>query len=210
MTNYIRGVGNNKTSKRMAATPQDITASMEDYLEAIYHISREHKVARAKQIASRMNVAMSSVTGALRHLAQHGLVNYDPYEYITLTNQGHKIASDVVRRHTSLKSFLVNVLSVSEPLADEAACKMEHAITGEVLERFLCFAKFVEACPRAGTDWIEDFDRYCESGTNAGMCVKCLSDLLERLKEKQRTCASGASEVIGRNGEELASQNAQS
>ena len=114
-----------------------------------------------------------------------------------------------MRRHTSLKSFLVNVLSVSEPVADEAACKMEHAITGEVLERFLSFAKFVEACPRAGADWIEDFDRYCESGTNAGMCVKCLSDLLEKLKEKQRTCASAASSAIESNGCELPSQNAQ-
>lgn len=188
----------------MIANAEEITASMEDYLEAIYHISREHKVARAKQIASRMDVAMSSVTGALRHLAQHGLVNYDPYEYITLTEQGREIAGDIVRRHTVLKSFLMNVLSVAEPLADEAACKMEHAIKGEVLERFLCFAKFVEACPRAGTDWIQDFERYCEKGTSGGLCVKCLSDVLERLKEKQRTCASAASEAIGGNGAELA------
>ena len=57
----------------MNGSAQNITASMEDYLEAIYHICREHKVARAKQIASRMDVAMSSVTGALKHLAQHSL-----------------------------------------------------------------------------------------------------------------------------------------
>ncbi len=188
------------TGRKMIAKAEDITASMEDYLEAIYHISRVHKVARAKQIASRMDVAMSSVTGALKHLSQHGLVNYDPYEYITLTERGREIASDIARRHTVLKSFLVNVLSVAEPLADEAACKMEHAITGEVLERFLCFAKFVEACPRAGTDWIEDFDQYCENGTSGGKCVKCLSDLQEKLKEKQRACASNASGTISSNG----------
>ncbi len=171
----------------MAAIVQEITASMEDYLEAIYHISREHKVARAKQIASRMEVAMSSVTGALRHLAQHGLVNYDPYEYITLTEDGRKVAAEIVRRHTILKSFLVNVLSVAGPVAEEAACRMEHAITGEVLERFVSFAKFVEACPRAGTDWIRDFSRYCENGTNNEQCVKCLLNLLEKTRERQKT-----------------------
>lgn len=169
----------------MAVNAQDVTASMEDYLEAIYHISQEHSVARAKQIAGRMDVAMSSVTGALKHLAEHGLVNYDPYEYITLTKKGHKIASDVVRRHRAIKSFLVNVLSVDEPLAEEAACKMEHAITGEVLDRLVCFAKFVEHCPRAGKDWLEDFDRYCEQGADEEACVTCLSNLLERFKEKK-------------------------
>ncbi|MBN1593719.1 MAG: metal-dependent transcriptional regulator [Candidatus Coatesbacteria bacterium] len=176
----------------MIANTTEITASMEDYLEAIYHISQEHKVARAKQIACRLDVAMSSVTGALKNLSQHGLVNYDPYEYITLTEEGRKIASDIARRHSVLKSFLVNVLMVEEKLADEAACKMEHAITGEVLERFLCFAEFVERCPRAGTDWLEIFSDYCDKGESGGLCVKCLTDLLERLKEKQMTCAAAA------------------
>ncbi len=185
----------------MAMTAEDITASMEDYLEAIYHISREHKVARAKQIASRMEVAMSSVTGALRHLAQHGLVNYDPYEYITLTEDGRKVAAEIVRRHTILKSFLVNVLSVAGPEAEEAACKMEHAITGEVLERLLRFAEFVEVCPRAGTDWIRDFSSYCENGTNAEMCVKCLLNLLEKTRERRKTYDADGSTAKGSESE---------
>jgi len=177
----------------MATTAENITASMEDYLEAIYHISREHKVARAKQIASRMDVAMSSVTGALKHLAEHGLVNYDPYEYVTLTKEGRAVASDIAHRHTSLKSFLVNVLSIREPLAEETACKMEHAITGEVLERFLRFAEFVEVCPRAGTDWLEDFSGYCEKGTNRERCAECMTRLLEQLGRKQEKPAKDPS-----------------
>ncbi|HUT02718.1 MAG TPA: metal-dependent transcriptional regulator [bacterium] len=165
----------------MTGDSKEITSSMEDYLEAIFHISKEHKVARAKQIASRMNVAMSSVTGALKHLSQHGLVNYDPYEYVTLTKEGRNIASDVVRRHSVFKSFLMNVLSVPEALAEETACKMEHAIRGEVLERFLCFAEFVESCPRAGADWLNDFNQYHEHG-RAHDCERCLQDLLDKIK----------------------------
>ena len=182
----------------MAGTTEEITSSMEDYLEAILHILNEHKVARTKQIASRMDVAMSSVTGALKHLSTHGLVNYDPYEYITLTKRGHRIASEVVRRHTVLKSFLIHVLSIPEPEAEETACKMEHAITGEVLERFLWFARFVEVCPRAGADWIEDFNHYCQGGTNAGMCAKCLSGLLKKLKETQSACAASVVKADGK------------
>jgi len=186
----------------MAGASTEITSSMEDYLEAIFHISREHKVARAKQIAERLNVAMSSVPGALKHLAQHGLVNYDPYEYVTLTEEGRKIASDVVWRHNVFKSFLMNVLSVPEALAEETACRMEHAITGEVMERFLCFGEFIESCPRTGSDWLKDFNRYCEQGRKRHDCELCLKDLLNRLKKEEmmRAGAASSGELAGNGG----------
>jgi DtxR family Mn-dependent transcriptional regulator len=83
----------------------DLSASLEDYIEAIYHIADEKLVARSKEIATRLNVSRASVTEALRALAKKELINYAPYEAITMTAKGRKVAEDVIYRHESLKKF---------------------------------------------------------------------------------------------------------
>lgn len=65
-----------------------LSESLEDYLEAIYHIVSQKQAARATDISKRLNVNPSSVTGALRSLADKGLVNYAPYDIVTLTAEG--------------------------------------------------------------------------------------------------------------------------
>src|SRR5512142_1982408 len=93
-------------------TPHELSESLEDYLEAIYHLEREARVARAADIASRLNVSRPSVTGALRGLAERGLIHYVPYGTVTLTAEGRRAANAVVRRHSILKEFLEKVLSL--------------------------------------------------------------------------------------------------
>ena len=68
--------------------PAYLSASLEDYLEAIFHLSAQSKVARSKDIAELLEVSRSSVTGALKTLSEKGLVNYKPYGFITLTDIG--------------------------------------------------------------------------------------------------------------------------
>ena len=65
-------------------TTVPLSASLEDYLEAILHLVTEKQVARSRDIAKRLRVNRSSVTGALQALAKKGLVNYEPYEAVTL------------------------------------------------------------------------------------------------------------------------------
>ena len=127
-----------------------LTASLEDYLEAIYHIIREKQAARVKEIAKRLKVNNSSVTGALKTLSKKGLLNYAPYDVITLTDKGEEAALDVIRRHEILKKFITDILCIEGSAADDAACTMEHAVTPEVLERIVRFVEFTEICPRSG------------------------------------------------------------
>ena len=96
------------------AVAKALTASLEDYLEAIFHIVSKKQAARAKDISDRMGVNKSSVTGALQALAERGLVNYAPYDIVTLTGRGQAAAEKLVRRHEVLKQFLVGVLAVNE------------------------------------------------------------------------------------------------
>ena len=106
-----------------------LSSNMEDYLEAIFHISSEKQAARAKDIADRLKVNKSSVTGALRSLSEKGYVNYAPYDIITLTDKGKVLAKDVVRRHETLKDFFVKILLVDETEAEEASCKIAYLST---------------------------------------------------------------------------------
>ncbi len=159
-----------------------LSKSLEDYLEVIYNIVVVTHAAKAKDIAQKMQVKASSVTGALRQLAERDLVNYSPYDLITLTNKGMVVAQDVVKRHVVLRDFFVRVLSIDESEADSAACQMEHAVTTEIIDRFKQFIDFVERCPRAGNSWIKGFGYYCEEKPQKDYCHKCITQTIENLE----------------------------
>jgi len=135
---------------------QRLSASLEDYLEAIFHIVAQKHVARAKDIAQRLGVNHSSVTVALRSLASRGLVNYAPYEVVTLTPEGQRASEDVARRHSTLRKFFVKVLSVDQDLADTAACEMEHTLPLDILDPLTDFVDFVERCPQCLTEFRQE------------------------------------------------------
>ncbi len=162
-----------------------LTASMEDYLEAIFNIIAEKEAVRPKDIAKRLKVSNASVTGALRVLADKGLINYVPFDVITITQGGKALAKDVIRRHEVLRDFFVKVLTVDEAAADEAACQMEHSIPKIILERFIQFVEFVETCPRGGGKWIAGFGYQCDHGGTQENCEKCVSLCLEEVKKRK-------------------------
>ena len=72
-----------------------LSESLEDYLEVILDLESERKVARAKDIAEKMKVQRGSVTSALKKLEEKGLINYEPYSFITLTEKGKTIADEI-------------------------------------------------------------------------------------------------------------------
>ena len=163
----------------MAATGSiTLSESLEDYLEAIFCIIQEKQAARAKDIGKWLKVGSSSVTGALHALADRGLINYAPYDVITLTEQGAVAAQGVAKRHKALRDFFVKVLAIDAIEADVAACKMEHAVSKDILQRFVKFVKFVEECPRGGgMKWIESFEHYCN-------CEQCTEDAIGATNNK--------------------------
>ncbi len=157
-----------------------LSASQEDYLEAIFHISAEKMAAKAKDISKYLDVRASSVTGALRNLGKMGLINYAPYDLITLTDEGRVVAEEIVRRHQALEQFLVNVLGVEAKEADEAACKMEHSVPKAIVNRLIKYAEYVEKCPRGGITWNSGFGYYCKHGCTEEDCERCMSDYSEK------------------------------
>ncbi len=132
-----------------------LTAGLEDYLEAIYNIEQEKSVSRVKDIATLLDVRAASVTGALQSLSEKQLINYTPYEYITLTDLGKVEAIKIVRRHRLLKRFFIDILGIEEPIADVGACNVEHNMPRMIVERMADFMDFMEKSGRFSL--IEDF-----------------------------------------------------
>lgn len=147
----------------MTNISEQLSDSLEDYMEAIFHIEVKKHAARAKDIAERLQVSNSSVTGALRLLSDKGLVNYAPYDIITLTPKGKEIAQNVVRRHKALLDFFVKILSIDQLEAEESACKMEHGVSTQILNRIRQFTEFLGTCPPESRTWLESFGAFCES-----------------------------------------------
>jgi DtxR family Mn-dependent transcriptional regulator len=134
----------------------NLTASMEDYLEAIFNIVQEKYAARSRDIAAYLQVRSSSVTEALRNLSAHKLIHYAPYEVITLTPKGRVIAEEIVRRHRVLREFFVKVLDVEDEEADRTACEMEHIISQDVPARITRFCEYIDDNPLRSKPWLEE------------------------------------------------------
>ena len=152
-----------------------LSASLEDYIDAIYHIIVKEQVARSKDIATRLDVSRASVTEALRTLSKKGLINYAPYEPITLTTIGKATAEDVIFRHNALKRFFIEVLAIDGNTAEEGACKIEHAAPPEVISRMISFIDFLQVCPRGGNELLQGFADYYKRGKTRNNCDECIS-----------------------------------
>ncbi|PIE51075.1 DtxR family transcriptional regulator [Candidatus Fermentibacteria bacterium] len=143
-----------------------LSSSLEDYLETIYEIVEEKGAAKPRDIARGRDVAASSVTSALKHLARLGLVNHAPYDLVTLTEEGEQLAKAVTRKHSVLKEFFEKVLEIDEETADSCACGIEHVIPDDVLTRFIAYLKFVEKCGFSGRRWQEGTGFVCNCITH--------------------------------------------
>jgi len=161
-----------------------LSASLEDYIEAIYHIITEKQVARGKDISTRLAVRGASVTEALQALSQKGLINYAPYKVITMTTAGREAAEDVIRRHNALKQFFTDVLAIEEPLAEQGACRIEHTAPRKIINRMVDFINFLEMHPHGGKDLIRGFADFCQENPTRISGASCISPCVYGQEEK--------------------------
>lgn len=125
----------------MDETPQNLSENLEDYLETISALSAESGFARLTDIARAMSVKKPSATAALNTLSDKGLVEYEKYKPVVLTEEGRQRAQNVYRKHKLLRGFFTGVLGVDETAANIAACRMEHALDDSIMEKLVDFLK---------------------------------------------------------------------
>ncbi|HAS81623.1 MAG TPA: metal-dependent transcriptional regulator [Verrucomicrobia bacterium] len=135
-----------------------ISAAQEDYLEAILVLEKAHGRVRGRDLAEMLSVHKSTVTAALKALAEKSLIAYEPYGRIEMTPMGLQAAERVSGNHRVLKSFLKDVLMLDAPVAEQNACRMEHVMDPAVLSRLVSFAAFLK---RTGDpDYLQEFRQY--------------------------------------------------
>lgn len=135
-----------------------ISTSAENYLEAILLLERKNRVARVKDIANLVEVKMPSVSGALKALKQQGLINYSKNSYISLTDEGLRLATIIDKDHQLIAKFLHEVLMIPFERATREACAIEHVIgpeTSQRLERLIdyIFENFIDKGPETIKKW---------------------------------------------------------
>lgn len=104
--------------------------SVEDYLETILRLSKSLPQVRSIDIVHDTGYTKPSVSVAMKNLRQKEYIVMDESGYITLTEEGRAIAEATFERHQVITRLFVN-LGVSEAVAAEDACKVEHVLSEE-------------------------------------------------------------------------------
>jgi DtxR family Mn-dependent transcriptional regulator len=86
-------------------------------------------------IAGRLGVAQASVTGMIKKMAEMKLVEHSPYQGVTLTEAGEKIALEIIRHHRLLELYLAEAMGYSWDKVHDEAEKLEHVISEEFEEK---------------------------------------------------------------------------
>ena len=113
---------------------KNVTASLEDYLEAIYFLNSEDGV-RVTDIATELSISKPSVNRAINTLKSQGLVKHEHYGSLFLTEEGFEIAKKVAKRHFIVKKFLNQILGVEEDKAEKEACMIEHCLCADTVDK---------------------------------------------------------------------------
>ena len=125
---------------------QHLSESTEMYLKAMIEIS-DHEVVAIGRLAERLSVTPVSANEMVRRLNEQGLVSHTPYKGVSLTEKGHEVASNVVRRQRLWECFLHDHLKIEWAQVYELACSLEHATAPEVADALAAFLGEPKTCP---------------------------------------------------------------
>lgn len=114
--------------------------SGEMYLETIYILYESNSSVRSIDIAMYMNFSRASVSRGVGLLKKQGYIEMDNDGYITLTDEGKKIAEKIFERHTAISRMLI-AMGIDEKTATEDACRIEHVISDKTFEAMKRHAK---------------------------------------------------------------------
>ena len=117
------------------ATPDLISASVQDYAKAVYALeTRGGAAVSTNDLAERLGVTPGSVSSMVQKLAEEGLVEHERYRGVRLTEEGRRVALEVIRHHRLLELFLAEELGMPWDRVDAEAEVLEHVLSEELEE----------------------------------------------------------------------------
>lgn len=152
-----------------------MSASLEEYLKAIYILIQKHSFARVTDIAKFLNYTKASVNRALKSLKAESLIVYENYGDIELTEKGIATARSIIKRHNTLKAFLTDVLDVDKEIAENEAKTMKHSVSEDTINKLELYIQSI----------IDVGDLECGYNPENEKCKSCVKlTAKNRLKSK--------------------------
>ena len=125
----------------------ETTASVQDYLAAIYDLAGSGKPVIGARLAKHMKVSPPAVTEALQRMARAGYIRLSAGKAISLTKKGRAMAEVMARRHRLLERWLTDILGLNWTEAHEEAHRLEHAPSPKVEDRLAAILGMPSTCP---------------------------------------------------------------
>lgn len=129
------------TRKKDPANAHGLTPTRENYLRALYQLSRSGGGVRLTDLAHAQSVRLPTARHAVKCLREVGYADQESYGKITLTEAGRSVGRAICDRFELTRSFLLDVLGVPEDDAEREACIMEHHLGKETLDRIAAFVR---------------------------------------------------------------------
>lgn len=118
------------------------TERTEDYLKAIEKIIEKKGYAQVKDVSRELDLSSPSVTGMFKKLTKMGYINYEKYGGVTLTPEGERIAKKTIKKHSTIRDFLITI-GLDEEIANHDACRIEHILTPQTFDRLTKFVEYM-------------------------------------------------------------------
>ena len=116
-----------------------LSSRKEDYLETIFRLASKIESVGISDIARERGVTLPTVKSAMTKLKKDGLVTQRHYGKVVLTEIGRRKAEEVYKAHKTIRAFLHKILELPEEIAEAEACKMEHGLSGQTLEKLRAY-----------------------------------------------------------------------
>ena len=132
---------------KVEVSTKDTTASVQDYLAAIYDLASSGKPVIGARLAKHMSISAPAVTEAIHRMARGGYVKIGRGKVLSLSAKGRQIAEVMARRHRLLERWLTDVLGLDWSRAHDEAHRLEHALSPVVEERLAEMLGMPSTCP---------------------------------------------------------------
>ncbi len=131
----------------MSPRATETTASVQDYLAAIYDLKGSGKPVIGARLAKHMKISPPAVTEAVQRMARLGYIKSGAGKEISLTQKGKALAEVMARRHRLLERWLTDILGLDWTEAHEEAHRLEHALSPKVEDRLAAILGMPTTCP---------------------------------------------------------------
>lgn len=175
---------------------KEVSHSMAHYLQAVAALKKKKGYAKVGDIADQLGVSKSGVTSMLRSLQSRGLIDHERYGCVELTPTGSLLAERTESSRRVVAMFLTDILGVSEEIAEEDACMIEHLVSPQAMTQLLRLTVFLRSDHATAASFRQIFREKRDEcmGHTPGECDLCGETCLRESfvrEEMLRQSASG-------------------